>query len=674
MSREISKIVLLKSVKLIFVFALIFLLIIHSRVVSAASDASFSIVVPNGGSLVQGCFYNANIILNTGTNQVNGADLFIDYDPSRIEIQDTNTSIPGKQISPGSVFSSYPIQSNQVNESLGTIRLAGVNYSNPFSGEGLFATIRFRSINNTSNGFLNFRFSGVGNTLDSNIAEYTTSQDVLGAVTNANMTFSSGGCIGDNQLPDVNFISPVNNQSNVPLNQNISLNVSDNSGIDIQTLKVIVNGVVYTSLNSEMSITGSPLSYNIILDPNQNFYPNSPSNIYVFVSDFAGNSRESTISFNYQAIPTLPPTVTQTPTTSPISTFTPTIAPTLPPSFGNGPLIVFVKPIQGGNIEENTIQVQLKDSDGVDLNTLAIYVNQTRYLITDQAVTYSGTSNDFLITLKTSFSFNPSFPVFLNVYVSDLKGNPSANSILVNIPQNLVTPTKEYVAPIVTNIPGAGIIANVQKTLEESSPELVKPIIEQNTVYGLASLVSATSLFFWLLSILFSLILGGFFWPLLKLFVIPQSKKKGQILDSFSKSGISFVRITYKNRDSEKIGKSITDFNGKYSISLERGNYLISISHKDYVEKDIEVSMDSSGYLDRTIILEKELKSDLGSIAQFRVFSINFKLIVVLVSLMLALLNLVYIQTFFSIMLFIILLIVLIIIGYMNFSGKKPSL
>lgn len=634
----------------------------------AAVDGQFKMAVPNGGALIQGCTYGADIRVNAGSNQSNAADVIVTFDPSKIEIIDSIPSLAGTQIKTGVAYETYPSNGNVVDQTNGIIRLSGVSLSTNFTGEDIFGTIQFRSKPGATNGAFNITFTGAGATLDSNIAEYSTSTDVLSSVTNASMTFTAGACVSDTVPPNVNFVTPINNQSNVPANSNITINLTDSlSGVNISTLELFVNGVLYTSASPQLTVTGSPSSYNLSLDPSDPFYTNAPSNIVVRVRDLAGNLRQSTISFNYPPGPT--PTAAPTPT------------PTTPDL--QAPSIEFVNPIANETIgNSESLVVILRDvGSGINLNNLVLFVNDKKYTINDSTVFSTGNPNEYTITITDNFNYSKVSSSYFSVFVTDLASNPASGNIIFNIPPNVInednktcptsSPNKPVACPTV-QAPLSSQVNDVQQNVVESLPDQLKPLVSEGGFLGLASVVALLPLGIQLLITLGSLLLGGFLWPLLYALIIPANKKIGKVIDDFTKEGIPFARITvFEKMTGTTVRKATTDFGGKFFLHLDPGVYIFKLEKRGYNVTQVEATISQSKDIDFLLEMTQVESSDLGERLQFNVFKLDIKLLFSYFALLLAAINLIYIRGLFALIIFLVVFVIAGFLSYRAFVNKK---
>ena len=251
--------------------------------------------LPSG--LTSTCDYSIDIIVETGGDSSNAADIQVNFDPTKIEILDSDSSESGKQIKEGSAYEGY--FGNEVDEGIGRIRLVGASLSGTFSGQATFASIEFRSKAGAANGGFTIDFDGIGETLDSNIADSNTSADILGSVQNISFTFSPGTCVVDNLGPEITFIAPQGNFSDYPSDGNVFIKITDNgTGVSLGTLSININGDIYTSSSPQVTCTGGPAEYNCEIDPINDFPDDSPTTIIVSVQDAAGNTTSQSIIFN----------------------------------------------------------------------------------------------------------------------------------------------------------------------------------------------------------------------------------------------------------------------------------------------------------------------------------------------------------------------------------------
>lgn len=400
-----------------------------------ASAASFK-MSPASAVFSQNCQSGVDILLDTDNGISNAADIKINYDSTKIDVL---------QIKPGNVYGNY--FGNIVDSNSGTIRLTGATFDSTFNGHGVFATIIFKPKVNTGSSSFNIFFTGANpyNSLDSNIADAATSNDLLSIVQNGTYTFNSGNCTADNTPPVVTFISPINNQAGVPADANIVVDTSDpGSGVDINGISFTINGVQYTSNSPQVSFTGSPALYHFIIKPLAPLNTAFANVVSVSASDLSGNSRQKSITFNLPsaALPVvcLTPTVanpllTSGPSPSPISGLSPTPIPTTSPAPDNqSPQITFISPQAKQTISlRPEIKFSLSDpGSGIDLNSLQLIINGQTIAFADPGITSSGSKFSSNISYQVKNPLKPDTDYNLTVFISDLSGNSLSQSILVH--------------------------------------------------------------------------------------------------------------------------------------------------------------------------------------------------------------------------------------------------
>ncbi len=262
--------------------------------------ATFSIS-PTSKEFVEGCHSSVDIMIDTNGVDSNAADIEISYNPAQITIVDGDANIAGKQIKKGTAYETY--LGNQVDESTGIIRLAAMSIMNPFNGNAKFATIQFKSKVDIKTTDISIRFTGVGDTLDSNIAEFTTSDDILTGVTNGSFTFRTGPCFPDSQKPSIQFLNPSSSSDtmeeiNTAGGKFIVRVLDSGDGVDLDTVVITINGVKYYPTDSDVEVSGDKGSYTFKITLRDGLPNDKPSEITVEVSDFTGNKAKRKLVFN----------------------------------------------------------------------------------------------------------------------------------------------------------------------------------------------------------------------------------------------------------------------------------------------------------------------------------------------------------------------------------------
>lgn len=121
--------------------------------------------------------YNLGIVLDSDGKTVDGADVVINFDPTKVQVVDT-------KVATTTLLEQYPL--NSVDNVKGKIRYSGLTFNfKPITG--IIGTFKFRPL---GKGEVNFTFDFTpGATTDSNIAEHATAQDILKTVTNGSYFF-----------------------------------------------------------------------------------------------------------------------------------------------------------------------------------------------------------------------------------------------------------------------------------------------------------------------------------------------------------------------------------------------------------------------------------------------------------------------------------------------------
>ncbi len=157
-----------------------------NQVAQVAPVATFSLS-PVSQSVVSGATFSVSIVLNTGGQPVYGVDINrLRFNPSLLQVVDSDTAVAGVQISPGSSMALNV--ANSVDNTNGTIQFSQVaNPGSTFTGVGTIATITFRAV---SSGVANITMDfTLGSSLDSNVAG--SGGDLLSSVGSGSYTITS---------------------------------------------------------------------------------------------------------------------------------------------------------------------------------------------------------------------------------------------------------------------------------------------------------------------------------------------------------------------------------------------------------------------------------------------------------------------------------------------------
>jgi hypothetical protein len=111
----------------------------------------------------------------------------------------------------------------------------------------------------------------------------------------------------DVQPPQIQFISPTAFQPTFPAGGPLSFRLTDNqSGVDLNSLVINLNGVEYNSSSPQLIWTGSPLDYVFTLTPSSPLPTDTYSTLRVTVRDNSGNSNSDYVVFNFVVGPGTP--------------------------------------------------------------------------------------------------------------------------------------------------------------------------------------------------------------------------------------------------------------------------------------------------------------------------------------------------------------------------------
>lgn len=540
------------------------LLLLLFRAESEAATLYFS---PPNGSLTEQCHYAIDIRLNTFGMATNAADILVLYDPSKIEILDSDPTTSGVQIDPGDVFPTY--FGNQVDVNSGEIRLTGGNFGGLFTGEGVFATIQFMSEPGATSADFDIYFTGADpyNSLDSNVADALTSNDLLTSAIDGSFTFAAGSCPTDNTPPGVTFIVPAPNQTGVGPNSNIQLRVSDSeSGVDINTVEIVLNGVRYITSDYGVGTSGDPSNYLISIDPNEPIPQNGPSVLLIRATDFAGNFIQSYITFN------LP-------------------APSPTPGDRTSPEIIFIDPEDRSNIEPGTdFIVSISDDEsGVDINSIQLIINGEIYTVDNEQFSYTGDQSLYQITLALEEILDPG-SYTLTVFAQDLAGNGSLQSALFTVLGEDLPITPEG-GVICYDIISGDLVDPDSLCKPKSDRIIIEIPVKEEIVRYVENLndstIASTTLSLALLGLfafdsLPGLLLRAFFGLLKLLGLRSEGIPYGYVYDSITKEPISQAIVRIYDNVNKLVRTDVTDFNGIFTAELRKGMYKMSASKAEY--------------------------------------------------------------------------------------------
>lgn len=559
--------------------------------ISTQANAATYSISPTSVSFVRQCEYILTVQIDVTGESSNAAEIEVSYNTDQIDIIDRNSSAPGIQVGEGNAYQTYVF--NEVNESAGTIKVAAANFLGTLSTNAVFAEIYFQSTATANVGQFDIAFDGVGASQDSNIADSTTNNDLLTAVTNGTYTFVDGSCTNDETRPNINFVSPRNNARGVPAEANVSLRLTDDdSGINLDETEFIINSVKYLPTDPEVTITGTPTNYSVTINPNEDFSEDSANTVVVSTEDNAENTRSRQIIFNVpQPVPPPPPPVDTTP-----------------------PTIIFGTPTnqQIGFVEGNLITFDiLDDESGVDIDTIEIFLNDEAFNSSDNDVSFTGEPSNYNFQLNSDGNINDDAPNFLRILAADLDGNTVNRQIVFNIP-NPVPEVQECIAEAINDTPVTDVNGE-QREASVLSCNLDSPInsvstdldeffnnnfdgtpLENLRTTDVWSGISIAFLGLLALPLLNLIALGGLLFRVIGFYIGRRVQNPwGVIVDGFTSKPIAFaVCEIYVESSQFKLSQTVSDLEGRYGFSLSPGSYRLSIKQSGYevYSEKIEIS------------------------------------------------------------------------------------
>ncbi len=540
--------------------------------------ASFKLS-PNNKTLKEGCTYDLDIMINTEGQNSNAADIIINYNPSEIEIIDSKPGISGIQIKEGTAFEFYP--GNVVNTATGEIKMTGSNFISPFNGQGLFGRIEFKSLTGVTSTDFEIYFTGADpyNSLDSNVANATTSFDMLDSIQNSHLTFTQGLCISDTTPPKTNFKYPRSNEKNIPSDAEITLDISDSlSGVDIETVEIILNGETYIYNNPQINYSGDSNKYNFVLNPSEPILTESANTLITKATDLSGNYKRSIINFNIPDPPPPPP------------------PPPAPEPDTESPLIEFINPVNRGSTPLDTnLNFNLSDKDsGVNINTLEIILNS-------EGFTYKNSTLFSALDINSDqkeyeIIFTPTEPLpenmsSLTVFIEDNEGNGAVNSIIFNsdkieetvciqdpeIPENI---DKEELKDCIRKqiIVKQGGTEVITQTLDPMLKDIPKEKLNQFSTLAMAG---STAFNLWLLAFEIAKLPYFLMQLLFSILSFLGLRKKGNpygvVYNSITKEPINKAIIRIYNSEGKLVRTDVTNIYGIFTADLEPGKYRIEV-------------------------------------------------------------------------------------------------
>lgn len=373
-----------------FGLSALFLMVFLAMTVSASAARLF--LEPASADLFANCNVAVNIMIDSEGEQSSASDAHIFFNPAEIDIV---------EVREGNAYDIYP--GNRVVG--GKISLTGANLdiTSPYETVGspdVYGTLIIKNKPGVFATSMNFDFT-LGDTVDSNVSDVTGVIDYLTSVGNGSYTFTDHGYCGNDLIPpQVDNEDPAPGTRGHDLDSNIEFDITDNnSGVDISTVVVTVDGVEYRDGDAGFSYTGTKADYHIVINPSSDFILDTPVFVKIEASDLAivpNVMPPHEYSFNHPIPDNDPPYVQNT---------------NPGPGDTNVPL------------DSNISLHVLDDISGVDITTIVVTIDGTSYRNGDPGVTIGGSPGDYFITIDPSVDFVVDTPVFVTVEATDLKGN-----------------------------------------------------------------------------------------------------------------------------------------------------------------------------------------------------------------------------------------------------------
>lgn len=204
--------------------------------------------------------------------------------------------------------------------------------------------------------------------------------------------------VADNQPPFVQNPQPSPGSRNNPLDTNVSFRILDLiSGVDINTVRVNIDGETYQNGDADFSVSGSPANFFIVIDPRNDFLPETGVNVSVDGTDQRGNIM-NTFRWTFNN----------------------------PLTDNQAPRVQSPNPPNGARQVDLDTNIQFKITDniaGVDLDTLRITVDGVSYDNRSSRVSITGNKNDYDVVIDPVQDLTPEVLIEVSVDAADLRGN-----------------------------------------------------------------------------------------------------------------------------------------------------------------------------------------------------------------------------------------------------------
>lgn len=442
--------------KLLFTFFLAFLAIfVFVETAKAAPPPMFTLTAAEAQGVGSNEFYEGrcfrvNINIHTGGNATGGADAIIQYDNSNVTIVNSNCITPATNIYSDGLYNVYPSTGNTVSASeitLSAYENPGNNYTNnALTVYGHFYIL----VNDPHPAFaLDFDYTP-GSTVDTNIAELGTGNDIIASAENLTLDL-----ITDSDDPYFDGYNPLNGAIDVAVEAAISYNMKDDmSGVDNTTRAATVNqgsGAVAQTVASSCVTTNANRvpQCSAIVNPAGYFPYLQLITVYAEVCDLGTPTQHcanTTWSFTTEDDVHAPYVEEENPADGAVGVS------------GSTDVVFHIKDYKNN--------AGVIPGLGVDIDTVTVEVDGITYsLAGPNTFTYVGTPEDYTITIDPVFEFPESYVVWVTVNGADLH-TPAANVMAPHIYSFMTSDTD---APFVDN--------------ENPVPDTVNVVQDSNVVF-----------------------------------------------------------------------------------------------------------------------------------------------------------------------------------------------
>jgi hypothetical protein len=207
-------------------------------------------------------------------------------------------------------------------------------------------------------------------------------------------------CKFDDEPPYTGDYDPEPGQQDVAVETNIYFHIyDDDTGVDITTLHVDVNGTVYSVANGNLAYSGTVADYSITINPVSNFQYGEIVVVQVEAYDLASPANQLTnFSYSFQCI-----------------------------GDGASPYLGDFDPEQYSTNNPLNTNVSFHiydDGFGVDISSVNVIIQGIEYSIGNGNLFYSGSLNDYLIIANPDQNFNSGDTVYVSIDAADLASPP----------------------------------------------------------------------------------------------------------------------------------------------------------------------------------------------------------------------------------------------------------